>query len=657
MKKTYLTIMMLVFAGLTLLVNCRNPAAQPAAKILSVTLVDAAGAKITAEQINGTIGNRIQFGIRIKVDEPNKTSYDVQWDVSGHKSSSTSIDETGLLRIGTSETNGAILTVTVTSKADASKSATVKVKCVAVTNNPDTPGEGEPGEPVEPGENPHFAITINNTAGGVVSSDKKTAARGDTVTLTIEPDAGYEVSSLNVIANTVVTFVNAATRTFSMPAGDVTIEASWRLDPWGGSYVLYSNGEFHENVDVQWPFGQKDPLAEDGGGHSGTKAIKGDAINLFAKPGFAVNLSKITGVSFWAKASRDNTLIEDIGFGRDRETSNVSYRIQIRNNTIVGTEWQRVIIPLPQPRSVFCDELFFIFRAVGSDLWLDDIELLTTPVTGMKIIMPELDPINGYPTTTHINGLLKGIKFEYSYEGIDEKGYLYDNFNFVPWLGTPYISEFTGDVVREGNYIRPAEGGSAYTMSISLSGISNSVEGEITPLQDWVIEDFVNAAKESGYWFWHAGWWGGFGNMGKPDDAHSKPGVNAGFNERWMGYGRRGQNWDLRPFTKISFYIAVELPNNATWKSSYRFSFEVGKYNTEDHKLFLAPEFDGGDVNNSWKLIELNLSDFIEEESGSQLTEADLAAITGWELRASTWNAPAGQGEWAALAEIKAVVR
>jgi hypothetical protein len=76
-----------------------------------------------------------------------------------------------------------------------------------------------------------YTVTIGTTANGSVTSNRTSSiAQGETVTLTITPAAGYELTSIAAHKTgepaTVVTLSGTgATRSFSMPAFDVTITA------------------------------------------------------------------------------------------------------------------------------------------------------------------------------------------------------------------------------------------------------------------------------------------------------------------------------------------------------------------------------------------------------------------------------------------------
>ncbi|MBO2527641.1 MAG: hypothetical protein CW335_05640, partial [Clostridiales bacterium] len=76
--------------------------------------------------------------------------------------------------------------------------------------------------------------TADDITGGEVSASKKIAYRGDTITITVTPNAGYELTALTVTdscGNTVaVTKISDSKYTFKMPASKVTISATFVKD-------------------------------------------------------------------------------------------------------------------------------------------------------------------------------------------------------------------------------------------------------------------------------------------------------------------------------------------------------------------------------------------------------------------------------------------
>ena len=88
---------------------------------------------------------------------------------------------------------------------------------------------------------PEWSITATETANGTVTVPESFYKTG-TVTLTVTPDAGYVLESLSVMENGTeleVTRVDATTYTFTMPAGDVEIRATFVVK----MYVEVNDGE------------------------------------------------------------------------------------------------------------------------------------------------------------------------------------------------------------------------------------------------------------------------------------------------------------------------------------------------------------------------------------------------------------------------------
>ena len=80
-----------------------------------------------------------------------------------------------------------------------------------------------------------YGITIATVQNGTVTADKATATEGETVTLTVRPDAGYHLKSLMAGDET----LTSAPYTFKMPAKEVTVSALFEKDaeqPTTGSY-------------------------------------------------------------------------------------------------------------------------------------------------------------------------------------------------------------------------------------------------------------------------------------------------------------------------------------------------------------------------------------------------------------------------------------
>ena len=72
-----------------------------------------------------------------------------------------------------------------------------------------------------------YNITVLESENGSVAADKTAAAEGEKVTLTITPAEGYELETLTVMMGETPVTV-AADNTFTMPAGDVVVSATFK---------------------------------------------------------------------------------------------------------------------------------------------------------------------------------------------------------------------------------------------------------------------------------------------------------------------------------------------------------------------------------------------------------------------------------------------
>ena len=76
--------------------------------------------------------------------------------------------------------------------------------------------------------NPKYNITINASENGSVSADMETATAGTTVTLTVNPDDGYELDTLKINDGAVTAVKGEDGKyTFAMPAGDAAVTATF----------------------------------------------------------------------------------------------------------------------------------------------------------------------------------------------------------------------------------------------------------------------------------------------------------------------------------------------------------------------------------------------------------------------------------------------
>lgn len=74
-----------------------------------------------------------------------------------------------------------------------------------------------------------YSVTIvSPITNGSVTADKATAAEGETVTLTVTPDEGYELDEL-IVKDEGTNLVPATGTSFEMPAANVNVDATFKL--------------------------------------------------------------------------------------------------------------------------------------------------------------------------------------------------------------------------------------------------------------------------------------------------------------------------------------------------------------------------------------------------------------------------------------------
>lgn len=114
------------------------------------------------------------------------------------------------------------------------------------------PVTGAVEKPKPPVVEPSYDVTIAPAENGAVAVDPKAAKEGDEVTVTVKPDAGFELASLVVAdedGNALKLELNAdGTYSFEMPAGDVTVHAAFACD---GGELCPSHG-FTDVDQEQW---------------------------------------------------------------------------------------------------------------------------------------------------------------------------------------------------------------------------------------------------------------------------------------------------------------------------------------------------------------------------------------------------------------------
>ena len=112
----------------------------------------------------------------------------------------------------------------------------------AVPPEPEDPEDPEdpdkPEEPDKPDPNASYTITVVQGAGGTIKVSHTSAKAGTSVSVTVTPDAGYELDMIRVIGSTTAQDLTGRRPSFTMPASNVRVQASFaRIADeagWGG---------------------------------------------------------------------------------------------------------------------------------------------------------------------------------------------------------------------------------------------------------------------------------------------------------------------------------------------------------------------------------------------------------------------------------------
>ena len=163
-------------------------------------------------------------------------------------------DDTG---VATVTVNGSTITVTdvsagtahITASITLDSGVTIATAACTVTVN----ASGGTGSSSSGGT--RYSVSVEDTSHGEIRVSPSRASRGQTVTITVDPDEGYELDELVVLDSDGdeidVKRVNSTRYTFEMPRGAVTVEASFAretvettFDDVGTDYWAYDEIEW-----------------------------------------------------------------------------------------------------------------------------------------------------------------------------------------------------------------------------------------------------------------------------------------------------------------------------------------------------------------------------------------------------------------------------
>ena len=222
--------------------------------------------EITVSYTEG--GVTVQATQKIKV----KSSSEIQ--VAKPKITPPSCSFTGMLRVNIMAEEGTTIYFTTNGSnptTDSSKytgeftvSKSCTVKAIAVKNGVASPVASASYTTTNAASGSHtptYGITIQDSKNGDVTASHKSAAKGTTITLTVDPDKGYLLDTLTVLdgkdKELKLTDKGDGKFTFTMPDSKVTVEATFKASaPTGKNpFVDVPAGSYYEDA-VVWAVGK-----------------------------------------------------------------------------------------------------------------------------------------------------------------------------------------------------------------------------------------------------------------------------------------------------------------------------------------------------------------------------------------------------------------
>lgn len=179
---------------------------------------------------------------------------------------------------------------------------------------------------------PTYTVTVSTAIHGSVSADKASAAEGETVTLTVTPDTDYELKTLTV-KDASDNPVSVTDNSFTMPAGNVTVTASFK--PVYRNLALGAAAGGH--VDALIGDHLEPDITNTGGLNSTT--MKGASVTLTATPDSGYTFKGwyrgVIGSSYFVE-SNDGTLI----------SASATYSFTLEVNTNLQAVFEEDATPL-----------------------------------------------------------------------------------------------------------------------------------------------------------------------------------------------------------------------------------------------------------------------------------------------------------------------
>ena len=508
-----------------------------------------------------------------------------------------------------------------------------------------------------------FDITVTQPgSNGTIAVDKAEAMTGVVVTVIPNPDPGYKLVNLKVSKDgDPDTTVAVTGLTFIMPSFDVVITGEfWPLKL---MYKIYSDGVVNAGFTPAGWETNIDPTSTEGGGHSGTSAIAiprgwgqwGWGMGINAASTSAVDFRTVDALSFWAKASEEMTvdafgLLDDAGSGND--AYNVEYKGEAGTGVTVGTSWQRIIVPIPNPANAPARLQvlkFWIGNTQTATLYIDDIELIADTGKSVGISIPSTGSCSPNAVVA-ISSLVNNFKLEYTIDGTVASMFHGSTHktNTNQWY-TPTYS-VVGASVAGNNITAPAMG--SFTISVTALGIASNDRTVTIQLPSSTIIDDMSLAQ-SGITNVGGGWWAGHAGTGPGGAVAALVSAQCGGGGA-LSIARTNASIDyindITPFVATHPTVSLKLYSRGggAIPSNDRLSFEL-RTGAGGSVTWISQEFSitrdrnatsgtPTDIEGSdWTTVKIPLSNFWNGYE-NPITSLSNIAITGWRINAPVGN-------------------
>jgi len=528
----------------------------------------------------------------------------------------------------------------------------------------------------------YYSVTLIQPVSGILSANPSTHLyAGDNVTLTATPanPAAQDVIYIRVIGNKTGKQVRVFDlNRFKMPDESVTISVMFGpkqampilidgvpltgVQIWNEAHHL--EGFYtYENISE----------IEMGGGLNGNPTLVitlddqwSNLVFINADDGgntWPYTIENFGALSLWTRCDEGGAVIGALSFGNDDYA--VTYKGENNNGIAVGTEWQRVIIPIPNPSRVVGGQLLALNFGAGDffakTVYLDRVEFVRCVTTLEEIKISPLNDIAKYPGETDVASLLYDrMAVKYIVDGTPVT-LIHGSAEFHKWFDISYT--IAGDVTFSNGIITSVDpaaftNNGNFTLSASFGGkTSNTINAKVSRLQFVILDNFATGSASapglpgSGFetWeapdghtfkdpFYEAVWW-----AGRAGDFGNSFALMAGVGNGGAAGKINIGPWDMTIYDAFAFDYLIRdgaktgaIPNNF---HQVRFDVQVGGttwfngpvmqntlYREWTSKTILKSQFTGvTDWSNitGWRLYVVNRG-----SDGTTFFIADLKATT-----------------------------